>query len=733
MNALAAVPLDSTLLHYVVEPAARSLALGGAVWLLLTAFRVRDISFRLAAWTAVLYAALAMPFLGKMLPEIPFFLPALHETPAATTPAPAIDTIASASTAALTTSIQPSSPASDNESTSHAPVLLMPGAAQSGPENEASFQAATPAPRASFQVPWLFLAGIGYCLVAAIFLGRFGLGLFLSRRLRRGAAAIDARELDTPLERETRNAGLRKPPLLAESPALTVPATLGVIRPLVLLPSDWRDWNEAQMSAVLAHELSHIARRDAVTQLLAALHRSLFWFSPLSWWLDRSLDELAEQASDDAALRAGADRTGYAEVLLNFFASLKTARGRVRWQAVSMAKGARSERRLERILDGDRLSRRLGQTALVGVALGALPLVCLAAALQPSLSAGQMPTAPPPPAPPAIAKAPVAPAALAAPPAALAKPGPASPALPVIAPPALASPPQTPKTPATAPLPPTAGAPVLPPAPPAQQQSEVWSFNNTSCGGNQAFAIVSGDRIMTECGSAEEIDHVRKLRERISGPFLWFRRNGRSYVIRDHATVKAALDAFAPQEALGRQQAELGRKQARLGARQAELGLSQSRIRVDIPDLSAQMASLDAAIRSMDFSATQAALNRAQAQLAAMQNQLSKTNPEDLAAQMQKLDAAIRALDSSATQQMLGRVQAELGAMQRRLGSLQSQAGESQAALARRQAELGAQQAALGRQQAALGRQQAELARKAMAQVRGLIEKALASGLAKPQ
>ena len=51
----------------------RWLALPG---LALAAFRVRATSVRLFTWTAVLYAALAMPLLGRMLPPLPIPTPA---------------------------------------------------------------------------------------------------------------------------------------------------------------------------------------------------------------------------------------------------------------------------------------------------------------------------------------------------------------------------------------------------------------------------------------------------------------------------------------------------------------------------------------------------------------------------------------------------------------------------------------------------------------------------------
>ena len=60
-------------------------------------------------------------------------------------------------------------------------------------------------------------------------------------------------------------------------------------------------------------------RHDALTHCIALLHRAIFWFSPLSWWLPAHIAELAEQASDEAALSGGADRNHYARTLFGFF------------------------------------------------------------------------------------------------------------------------------------------------------------------------------------------------------------------------------------------------------------------------------------------------------------------------------------------------------------------------------------------------------------------------------
>src|SRR5438045_870398 len=61
------------ILHLLAESSLRAAALAGAVGLLLWAFRVRDVSTRLAAWTVVIAGSLLMPVFTPLLPgtEVP--------------------------------------------------------------------------------------------------------------------------------------------------------------------------------------------------------------------------------------------------------------------------------------------------------------------------------------------------------------------------------------------------------------------------------------------------------------------------------------------------------------------------------------------------------------------------------------------------------------------------------------------------------------------------------------
>ena len=637
-----------SLIGHLGDPAIRSLATALLAALVLKLARMKDASTRLAVWRGVLYAALAMPVMAWLMPGLPLPLPRML-APQAGQPV---------------------------EAASPPHVVQLSDYTFAPPAHDRAVQAApaqpAPAPKRR-EIPWPAVGAATYLLVAGYFLARLGVGWVLSRRLRRSVGKINDPSALAILERQS--AGLRRPPGLAESKAVAVPITLGIRKPVILLPATWREWEEPKLRAVLAHEVSHVARNDALTQMLAALHRSIFWFSPLGWWLERRLAELAEQASDDDALRVVSDRTYYAEVLLGFLGAVEAAQGRIQWEGISMAKGTRVERRVDHILSASGgLLRGLSKPVGVGMLLVAMPLVCLVAAVRPE--ARQK-------APDVTAKTglTIAPTSVelsfGTPPASAMQEAPAPPAAPAAAPAPAPHPPVP--APSAIPRPPRA------PAPPTEAFH--WANHSDDYQDAEAYAIVSGGSISMSGGPAD-MRHAKSLRNKIGGDFIWFRRDGKGYVIRDAATVQQAKQFFAPQEALGRQQEELGKKQEELGRQQEVLGKKMEEVRVKVPDLSAE-------------------LKRVEAQLAQLRE--------------------------GATMEALGNVQSALGELQGRLGALQGQAGAEQGKLAAMQGELGRQQGELGAQQGRLGAEQGRLAREARSKMKTLLDDSLQKGLAQPE
>lgn len=212
-----------------------------------------------------------------------------------------------------------------------------------------------------------------------------------------------------------------------QSSEITVPMTAGS---KILLPPAWRDWDSAKLDAVIAHEQSHVRRRDSLVSLIARLNRCALWFHPLAWWIERELARLAELACDDAALAIVPDREQYARTLLDMARTVHDSRGRL--LTAQMAKEAHVETRINRILDSTRgVPKALGRRGWLALIAVSAPLIYFAAAAQLAPAQTVLPILAPrapeaPAAPVLVAQAPEP----AVPPAPAATPQPEAPELP---------------------------------------------------------------------------------------------------------------------------------------------------------------------------------------------------------------------------------------------------------------------------------------------------------------
>lgn len=78
-------------------------------------------------------------------------------------------------------------------------------------------------------------------------------------------------------------------------------------------------FDHSALGAILAHERSHLERRDGWWNLAAQTLSCLLWFQPLIWFLMREMERNSEAASDESAL-VSSDCTArdYVEMLLRF-------------------------------------------------------------------------------------------------------------------------------------------------------------------------------------------------------------------------------------------------------------------------------------------------------------------------------------------------------------------------------------------------------------------------------
>jgi beta-lactamase regulating signal transducer with metallopeptidase domain len=617
MTQIVVAQLSNSLLLPLATAAVRVLALSGVAGIGLAAFRVKTTSVRLFTWTAVLYAALAMPLLERMLPPLPVPTPAFLDSGAKQSASGGFE-------------VSP-------------PITVAPIELNT-PHKRATPAAARAASSARFEwstIRWNLVAAEIYLAVAFFLLARLFVGLAFGTRLRRASQMITDTRVTVRFASRARATGLSFIPQAAESEAISVPVTIGVLRPVVLLPTTWREWDDAKLDAVVAHEVSHVARRDTLTQRLSLLHCTVFWFSPLAWWLHRHLADLMEQASDEAALTCGVDRKVYAKTLLGFFEALQDAPRRVWWQGVSMADAGRAERRaeqrVERILvwKGAVAMHLKKSMAVVLVGL-AVPVVYLTASAHPasrnadSQSSQRL----------EIAQN------------------------------------QTPSLPQES-------VSKVPHAPKKSSNHSFYSYNDDDA---RHFVIVSGGSAsVTMSGTGDDWERVDELKEKMHGDFIWFRRDGKSYIIRDQATIDRAKAFWAPQEELGKKQEELGKQQEALGKQQEELAAKMEQIHVKVPDMTKEL---------------------------------------------EKLQAELKKLNSGATMEQVGQIQSEIGELQSKIGDIQSQAGDQQSKVGEEMGALGEKQGKLGEQQGELGRQQGELAERAERQMKQLLDESIAKGTA---
>jgi hypothetical protein len=348
-----------------------------------------------------------------------------------------------------------------------------------------------------------------------------------------------------------------------------------------------------------------VRRGDCGTLLLSSLNRCIFWFSPLSWWLDRQLRELAELVSDDSALRASSDRTHYAEVLLGFFEAMRNQRGRVRWQGVAMAHSGNANRRIDRILAADRkLSAPARWPVLLGIAALTAPLLYLTAAAQP--------------------------------------------------------------------------------APQSKRKASSTPSTPVHPGAVESYVIISGDKA-TMSGSTDELRRARGFRLKVGDEYVWFRQSGKSYIVRDPDTVRAANTFFEPLADLERHQSELGELESRIGELQSRLSEQQNSIRTSLPDLT------------------------------------------------RELERIKEKMDATGTPEQLGKLQTMLAEIEEKIADAQWKIGDRQAKIGDEQSKLGERQAALGERQAALGGLQAERVLEGFRKLKALLEEASKKGLVEPE
>lgn len=166
---------------------------------------------------------------------------------------------------------------------------------------------------------------------------------------------------------------------LIVSPRISEPGVWGIARPIIVLPETMADHlSEAELDAVIMHEMVHIARWDNLASNAQMFLCCLFWFHPLVWFIDKQLLNEREIACDEKVVELGGAHGIYASSLLKV---LKFCLG-LRVAGVSAAGGSNLKRRIEKIMSNETKTKMaLSHRVLIIAVASAVIIFSIAAGL----------------------------------------------------------------------------------------------------------------------------------------------------------------------------------------------------------------------------------------------------------------------------------------------------------------------------------------------------------------
>lgn len=350
---------------YIIDALTRSVVLlivAGVVTLLL--YR-RQASLRALVWTAALAGVLVLPLAGRVLPS-------------------------------LRVAVLPAEPAVRPDPAP--PVLLKSDASGLEPtkrSEQSTYDEGTAAPFEADQTgvlpavepvqgpfPWM-LAVLGiWALGSTLILLRLVRSYRALSHIADGQAEAES-EWQKLIDQVRGELGIRRTVRARMTGMVTVPAVAGLWRPVLLIPEDGSEWSEGVRRDVVRHELAHVARWDAVGQLIDHLACAVYWFNPIAWIAARQAAGLRERACDDVVLRAGSRASEYANNLLHL-ARQALGTEQLEPAALAMARPNRIRERVMNVLNAGARRESVSGRAALAVMLLAGGTIGTIAAVKPA-------------------------------------------------------------------------------------------------------------------------------------------------------------------------------------------------------------------------------------------------------------------------------------------------------------------------------------------------------------
>ncbi len=156
------------------------------------------------------------------------------------------------------------------------------------------------------------------------FLWQLVMYILYTGRILKNARPVDT-ETRVMLKTVCRKKGLTKVPSLLTANGIHSPAAFGLFRQYIVLPDI--AFSENGLVSTLAHEVTHLKRRDLWVKLFSLAACSLHWFNPLVHVAAFRCEMEMELSCDEAVLTGCSDesRAAYGEVMLDI---IRRCRGR---------------------------------------------------------------------------------------------------------------------------------------------------------------------------------------------------------------------------------------------------------------------------------------------------------------------------------------------------------------------------------------------------------------------
>jgi bla regulator protein BlaR1 len=163
---------------------------------------------------------------------------------------------------------------------------------------------------------WIIL---GWLIILAFKLARMIVDMMYLSRLRNHKISEPGDEWKIRLQSLSYEMGIRKKVSLLQSALVRIPAVMGHLKPVILVPFGILTGLPAtEVEAVLLHELAHIRRHDYLVNFIQRAAEMIFFFNPALLWVSSLLRIERENCCDDIAIAKTKDRVKYVRALISF-------------------------------------------------------------------------------------------------------------------------------------------------------------------------------------------------------------------------------------------------------------------------------------------------------------------------------------------------------------------------------------------------------------------------------